>query len=72
MKAKVFGDFYVAKLKKVELEIWKTQCRCVRQIHTLTEVGAQSFSETLVNVKAEALDVEKKKVPAKKMTYAIT
>ena len=61
MKAKVLGDFYVGKLKKVELEIWKTQCRCVRQIHRLTEVEAQSFSETLVAVKAEALDVEKRR-----------
>ena len=61
MKAKVLGDFYVEKLKKVELEICKTQCRCVRQIHRLTEVEAQSFSKTLVAVKAEALDVEKKR-----------
>lgn len=66
MKAKVLGDFYVEKLKKVELEIWKTQCRCVRQIHRLTEVEAQSFSETLVAVKAEALDVEKKRLLPRK------
>lgn len=33
---------------------------------------AQSFLETLVGVKPEALKVEKKKAPAKKMTHAMT
>ena len=70
MKSKGLADFDVEKLKKVELEIWKTQWPMCKADTHANRSGVLNFFETLV--KAEAMDVENRKAPANKMTHAIT
>ena len=79
MEAKVFADTHGKKLKEVELQILETQWPMGKAealgdplANKLTEVEPQSYLENRVEVKAEALVVEKEVALANKLTNRIT
>ena len=79
MQAKALADTHSEKQKEVELQILGTEwptCATDTLVDPLpkkvTEEKAQTSLETLAEIKAEALVVEKEKALTNKLTYTIT
>ena len=79
MEAKALADTHSEKQKEVELQILQTEwptCQTDTLVEPLpkkvTEEKAQTSLETLAEIKAEALVVEKEEALTNKLTYTIT